>query len=54
MTGVQTCALPIWNDTDTTAAVAGALAGTIYGAASIPEEWLDVLRGKEIIETCLL
>lgn len=54
--GYRDCVLAavnLGNDTDTTAAVAGALAGTIYGAASIPEEWLDVLRGKEIIETCL-
>ena len=54
--GYRDCVLAavnLGNDTDTTAAVAGALAGTIYGAASIPEEWLDVLRGKKIIETCL-
>jgi len=46
-------AVNLGDDTDTTAAVAGALAGTIYGATSIPEEWLDVLRGTEIIESCL-
>lgn len=40
-------------DTDTTAAVAGALAGTIYGIEVIPSEWLDTLRGKELIEDCL-
>ena len=46
-------AVNLGDDTDTTAAVAGALAGTIYGATSIPEEWLDVLRGTKIIESCL-
>ena len=41
------------DDTDTTAAVAGALAGTAYGIGAIPQEWIDTLRGKELIENCL-
>ena len=41
------------DDTDTTAAVAGALAGTAYGIDAIPREWIDILRGKELIEQCL-
>lgn len=41
------------DDTDTTAAVAGALAGTAYGIDAIPQEWIDALRGKELIESCL-
>ena len=39
--------------TDTTTAVAGALAGTAYGIDAIPREWIDTLRGKELIESCL-
>ena len=41
------------DDTDTTAAVAGALAGIVYGIEGIPAEWLDALRGKDVIEACL-
>lgn len=33
------------NDTDTVAAIAGSLAGAVYGAAAVPVEWLDVLHG---------
>ena len=50
------CALAAVNlgdDTDTTAAVAGALAGIVYGAEGIPADWLDKLRGKGLIESCL-
>ena len=50
------CALAAVNlgdDTDTTAAVAGALAGIVYGIEGIPAEWLDKLRGKDLIESCL-
>lgn len=52
----EDCALAAVNlgdDTDTTAAVAGALAGTAYGIEAIPREWIDILRGKELIEQCL-
>lgn len=38
------------NDADTTAAVAGQLAGAIYGLAGIPREWLDTLAWRERIE----
>ena len=50
------CALAAVNlgdDTDTTAAVAGALACIVYGIEGIPSEWLDKLRGKDLIESCL-
>ena len=50
------CALAAVNlgdDTDTTAAVAGALAGIVYGVEGIPAEWLDRLRGRDVIEACL-
>ncbi|MGB3911718.1 MAG: ADP-ribosylglycohydrolase family protein [Pseudolysinimonas sp.] len=33
------------HDTDTVAAIAGALAGARWGAAAIPQEWLEVLHG---------
>lgn len=46
-------AVNLGSDTDTTACVAGALAGAVYGYKAIPEEWLEVLRGKEVIEQCL-
>ncbi len=46
-------AVNMGKDTDTTACVAGALAGVFYGADSIPSEWIDVLRGKDVIEACL-
>lgn len=46
-------AVNLGDDTDTTAAVAGALAGTAYGIEAIPQEWVDTLRGKELIESCL-
>ena len=46
-------AVNLGEDTDTTAAVAGALAGVAYGIEGIPGEWLSELRGKDIIERCL-
>ena len=46
-------AVNLGRDTDTTACVAGALAGAFYGYGAIPAEWLEVLRGKNVIESCL-
>lgn len=46
-------AVNLGNDTDTVAAVAGGLAGIIYGFNELPAEWLNSLRGKDIIEACL-
>lgn len=40
-------------DTDSTAAVAGGLAGLYYGYDAIPQEWVSLLAGKEIIEDCV-
>ncbi len=37
-------------DADTTAAIAGQLAGVIYGAAGIPAEWLAALAWRERLE----
>ena len=41
------------NDTDTTAAVAGGLAGAWYGIESVPPPWLEEMRGREIVEPLL-
>jgi len=38
------------NDSDTTAAVTGGLAGLLYGSRTIPEEWLAVLARRAEIE----
>lgn len=46
-------AVNLGDDTDTTAAIAGGLAGIAYGLAAIPAEWLQALRGKDVIEACL-
>lgn len=46
-------AVNLGDDTDTTAAVAGGLAGIVYGIDSIPAEWLAKLRGKDVIDACL-
>lgn len=43
-------AVNLGDDTDTTAAVAGGLAGLYYGVENIPKEWLDCLARKKDIE----
>jgi ADP-ribosylglycohydrolase len=43
-------AVNLGNDTDTTAAVVGGLAGMHYGWEEIPAEWLNILAGKDRIE----
>jgi ADP-ribosylglycohydrolase len=45
-----TRAISYGNDTDTTAAVAGGLAGIYWGLQGIPTGWRDRMRGKEIVE----
>lgn len=40
-------------DTDTTAAVAGAIAGVYYGFGAIPPKWIGRLRGKAVIDRCI-
>lgn len=42
-------AIQYGNDTDTTACIAGGLAGIIYGYSNIPERWIRNLRGHELI-----
>lgn len=43
-------AVNLGDDTDTVAAVAGGLAGALYGFDSIPKAWLDTLKRKDYIE----
>ena len=43
-------AVNLGEDTDTTAAISGGLAGIIYGYDSIPKEWIENLARKEAIE----
>lgn len=43
-------AVNLGEDTDTTASVAGALAGAVYGLNGIPSEWIMKLRKSEIID----
>ena len=47
-------AVNLGKDTDTTGAVAGGLAGIVYGVEdAFARKCLEVLRGKEIIDRCL-
>ncbi|VXC42959.1 MULTISPECIES: ADP-ribosylglycohydrolase family protein [Chryseobacterium] len=43
-------AVNLGEDTDTTGAITGGIAGIYYGFENIPEEWIDVLVRKEDIE----
>lgn len=51
---VITRAVRYGHDTDTTAAIAGGLAGLRWGldeaAGGIPAEWLNALRGRELVD----
>lgn len=42
-------AVNLGGDTDTIAAVAGGLAGIVYGISNIPQEWLDKIPKKDKI-----
>lgn len=46
-------AISLGNDTDTTACIAGGIAGLKFGLSGIPQRWRDNLRGKEIYEPLL-
>lgn len=46
-------AVNLGDDTDTVAAVTGGIAGWMYGIEEIPKEWIDTLRGKDIIDSVL-
>jgi ADP-ribosyl-[dinitrogen reductase] hydrolase len=43
-------AVGLGEDTDTTAAVTGALAGAAYGASAIPDRWLDRVQYRNELE----
>ncbi|MBD3878504.1 MAG: ADP-ribosylglycohydrolase family protein [Quinella sp. 1Q5] len=43
-------AVNLGGDTDTTGAVAGGLAGIIYGVEAIPTEWLSILKRRDYLE----
>jgi ADP-ribosylglycohydrolase len=43
-------AVNLGEDTDTTAAICGQLAGTYYGARAIPEEWLNTIAHRELLD----
>jgi len=42
------------DDADTTGAVCGQLAGAYWGESGIPEEWLEGLAEREMIEKALV
>lgn len=46
-------AVNLGGDTDTIAALTGALAALQYGFDAIPKRWIDKLANKELIERCL-
>lgn len=46
-------AVNLGSDTDTTACVAGGLAGVAYGMDAIPAKWRDAMRGREVLEATL-
>jgi ADP-ribosyl-[dinitrogen reductase] hydrolase len=46
-------AVSLGRDTDTTACVAGGIAGLWDGAAAIPVRWREALRGSELLQPLL-
>lgn len=46
-------AISLGHDTDTTACVAGGLAGIIYGEQAIPQQWKLMLKGQDMVEPLL-
>lgn len=46
-------AIRLGYDTDTTACVAGGIAGIRYGLSGIPERWRQQLRGQELVQALL-
>lgn len=51
--GVIRAAIALGNDTDTTACIAGGLAGIRHGFAGIPQPWLGALRGRDMVQPLL-
>jgi ADP-ribosylglycohydrolase len=50
---VVRAAIRLGDDTDTTACVAGGLAGIRDGVAAIPARWRDALRGRDLLDPLL-
>ena len=50
---VVKAAIALGNDTDTTACVAGGIAGVRDGVGAIPERWLSRLRGRDLVDPLL-
>lgn len=46
-------AVNLGDDTDTVGAIAGSIAGLIYGIDNIPAEWIEKLRNKELLDSIL-
>lgn len=46
-------AVNLGGDTDTIAAIAGGLAGIVYGYKKIPKNWIKKLQNKKLIDSCL-
>ncbi len=51
---VVTAAVALGNDTDTTACLAGGIAGIRFGWTGIPAEWRENLRGRHILDEVLV
>ena len=51
--GCVRAAIALGHDTDTTACVAGGIAGILHGHEGIPQRWRDALRGGELVEPLL-
>lgn len=51
--GAVRAAIGLGKDTDTTACVAGGVAGLRYGVAGIPQRWRDGLRGQDLLAPLL-
>jgi ADP-ribosylglycohydrolase len=47
--GALRAAVALGNDTDSTACVAGAIAGALHGIEAIPLRWMQAMRGTEIV-----
>jgi len=50
---VVRAAIALGHDTDTTACIAGGIAGLEWGVEDIPARWRDALRGRDIVEPLL-
>lgn len=46
-------AVNLGDDTDTTGAVTGAIAGILYGYENIPEKWIEDLKNKKLINSII-